>query len=208
MRCARTFGLLVVIAMLSPIAAGESSLAAAKAHAKGNKALDAGKYEAAIQNYEKARTLAGYAGDAQYRAMAMYGLARANARSCRSAVAEQWFRESIALRETLPDSERAYLTQNWLEFGRFLVSQDRVEEGIKYYELAVPKLEGIGIEQLDPIGYADLLDDIVAAYAKIGKTEESKPHAVRAAELRQKYPDRRASFHAVPYPTDCATKAQ
>lgn len=204
MRCSRTFGLLVVIAMLSPIAAAAPSLAAAKANAKGNKALDAGKYEAAIQNYEKARTLAENAGDAQYRAMAMYGLARANARSCRAAVAEQWFRDSIALRETLPDSDRAYLTQNWLELGRFLVSLDRVEEAIKYFELAVPKLESVGIEQLDPIGYADLLDDIVAAYVKIGKTEESKPHADRAAELRQKYPGRPASFHAVSYPTNCA----
>jgi hypothetical protein len=141
--------------------------------------------------------------------MAMYGLARANARLCRTSLAEKWFRDSISLRESIPDiPQSAFLTQNWIEFARFLLSVGRTEEAATYFERAVPKLEGMGIEQIDPIGYADLLDDVVATLIKIGKNEESNVHAQRAAELRQKNPGRKADFRALPYPVACKVEAQ
>jgi tetratricopeptide (TPR) repeat protein len=179
------------------------------ANASGNRALDAGRYEVAIQSYEKALKLAEDAGDAQYRAMAMYGLARANAQLCRTKLAEKWFRDSISLSESIPDiPQSAFLTQNWIEFARFLSSVGRTEEAAAYFERAVPKLESMGIEQIDPIGYADLLDDVVAALIKIEKIEEAKMHTQRAADLRQSNPGRRAGFRAWPYSVACTADAR
>ena len=190
MRCSSILRLLLVTLALTPVVAGAQSRAVVNANAGGNRALDAGRYAVALEKFENARKLAEDAGDARYRAMAMYGLARAYARLCRATLAEQWFRESILLREAIPDDPHAFLTQNWIEFARFLVSIGRTEEASEYFARAVPKLESMGIEQIDPIGYAELLDDLVAAHVKIGKVEESKPHAQRAAELRRNNPGR------------------
>jgi tetratricopeptide (TPR) repeat protein len=206
---ARALKLLLVILAISPAFAAAPSRAVVNANASGNRALDAGRYEVAIKGYEKALRLAEYAGDAQYRAMAMYGLARANARLCRTTPAEKWFRDSISLRESIPDiPQSAFLTQNWIEFARFLLSVGRAEEAAVYFERAVPKLESMGIEQIDPIGYADLLDDVVATLTKIGRTDEANKHAQRAAELRQNSPGRKAGFRALPYPVACTAEAQ
>ena len=206
---ARFLRMLIAMLAIGPAFAVAPSRAVVNANASGNRALDAGRYEAALKGYDKALRLAEDAGDAQYRAMAMYGLARANARLCRTSLAEKWFRDSISLRESIPDiPQSAFLTQNWIEFARFLLSVGRTEEAAAYFERAVPKLESMGIEQIDPIGYADLLDDVVATLIKIGKIEESNVHAQRAAELRQKNPDRKASFRALPYPVSCKAEAQ
>ena len=68
-------------------------------------------------------------------------------------------------------------------------------------------LEDMNIEQIDPIGYANLLDDLVAAQTEVGLNEESKRHALRAAELRQSYPGREPGFRPVPYPVSCETNS-
>jgi tetratricopeptide (TPR) repeat protein len=199
---------LAAILAISPAFATAPPRAMVSANTSGNRALDAERYEVAIKDYEKALRLAEDAGDVQYRAIAMYGLARANARLCRTTLAEKWFRDSISLRESIPDVPKsAFLTQNWIEFARFLLSLGRAEEAATYFERAVPKLESMGIDQIDPIGYADLLDDAVATLTKIGKTEEARAHVERAAELRQNNPDRKAGFRALPYSAACAAEA-
>jgi len=206
---AKALGLLVSMLAISPAFAAAPSRAVVTANASGNRALDAGRYEVALKGYEKTLRLAEDVGDAQYRAMAMYGLARANARLCRATLAEKWFRDSISLRESIPDvPQSAFLTQNWIEFARFLLSVGRTEEAAAYFERAVQKLERMGIERIDPIGYADLLDDVAATLIKIGNIAEAKVHAQRIAELREKYPDRKAVFRALPYPVACAAETQ
>jgi tetratricopeptide (TPR) repeat protein len=175
------------------------------ANQDGDQALDAGRFEDALRSYGKALTLAERAADAQYRAIAMYGLARANAHLCRTVPAEKWFRESIALRETLLDDGSATVTQNWLEFARFLRSAGRPEEAVPYFERAVRKLDSMHVERMDPIGYADVLDDFVVMLMSTGKIEESKPYGRRAAQLRLENPRRVANFQAVAYPTACGS---
>lgn len=199
----RAAGLLASL-LLAATAVTAQSRAVVSANAKGNRDLDTGRYEDALKNYTKALNRAEDEGDAQYQAMAMYGIARANARLCRTDIAEKWFRDSIALRETLPDQpEGAWLTQNYIEFARFLLSRGRTEEAARYFGQAIPKLEDMGIEQMDPIGYANLLDDYVAAMKSVGLVQESESFAARASDIRLKYPDRKADFRPLPYPINC-----
>jgi tetratricopeptide (TPR) repeat protein len=172
--------------------------------AKGNRSLSAGQYDEALKAYSKALSRAESDKFAQTRAAAMYGLARTNARLCRVDTAEKWFRDSIALRETLPDvTGHAWLTQNYLEFARFLRSRGRTEEAVEYIARAIPMLDDLGLEYSDPIAYSEVLDDYAAALKTIGKDPESQAQADRAANLRREYPGRHAEFKPMPYPADC-----
>ncbi|HZF15019.1 MAG TPA: tetratricopeptide repeat protein [Steroidobacteraceae bacterium] len=126
----------LALGLAAPGEAG-SSRATVNTNADANDAFVAGQYEAAMANYQKVLKLAERSHDVQYRAIAMYGLARANAQLCRVTEAEKWFRDSIALRETMPDmAEKAYLTQNLLEFAHFLAANQRPDEAIPYFARA------------------------------------------------------------------------
>ena len=170
------------------------------AYARGNDALDKSNYEEAISNYTEALE---QAEDNEHRAMAMYGLARTNAQICRVADAEKWFRESIVLREAMPDAGGDPTIQNYSEFARFLLSRGRPADAVEYFGRAVPKLEKMGFEKMDPIGYADYLDKYVDAMKAIGMDQELEPYAAKAAKLRSKYPGRQPDFRPDPYPADC-----
>src|SRR5262245_32138113 len=171
---------------------------------KGNRNLAVGQYEAALKAYTKAFDQSKSDKYAQTRASAMYGLARTNARMCRVDIAEKWFRDSIELRETLPDMPGyAWVTQNYLEFARFLEARGRMGEAAEYIARAIPKLDELGLEYSDPIAYAELLDGYAAALKATGKEQESQGQADRAANLRREYPDRHADFKPVPYPANC-----
>jgi tetratricopeptide (TPR) repeat protein len=175
--------------------------------AAGNRALDSERFETAVKRYERALTRAAEEGNKQYQAIAMYGLARANAHLCRVSLAERWFLDSIALREMIQDDPQiAFLTQNLIEFARFLVANGRLEDAVPYFSRSVPMLENLGIEQSDPIGYAEFLDDYVSTLRILGRAEDTEPHAQRASNIRQRFPDLRAIFRPTPYPSSCARR--
>jgi tetratricopeptide (TPR) repeat protein len=176
------------------------------AYTRANDALDTGNYAEALGGYTQALDQAKDEGNEEHRAMAMYGLARTNARLCRVTDAEKWFRDSIALREAMPDRGGTPVIQNYSEFARFLLSRGRPSDAVEYFGRAVPRLEKMGIEKTDPIGYANYLDDYVGAMRSIGMDGELEPYATKAAKLRSKYPDRQANFRPMPYPVNCEEK--
>lgn len=174
------------------------------ANAQGNRAYDAGKFERALDKYQQALNLAVAAGDVQYRAIAIYGMARASAQLCRTTEADAFFRQSISLREGIPDDpQKAYLTQNWIEFGRFLFVNNKPAEAVSYFAKAMPALEDLDIEGMDPIGYAEFLETYVAALKASADMELAQTLALRASELRAKYSGQVARFKPVEYRADC-----
>ncbi len=173
------------------------------ANTRANDALDTGNYEEALRSYTQALDQAEDDGDEELRAMAMYGLARTSARLCRVTAAEKWFRDSIVLREAMPNQGGVPAIQNYSEFARFLLSRGRPADAVEYFGRAVPKLEKMGFEKMDPIGYANYLDDYVGAMRSIGMERELEPYAAKAAKLRSKYPGRQADFRPEPYPVNC-----
>lgn len=169
-------------------------------NSQGNDAYDAGKFALALEKYQKALSRAEKAGDVQYRAMATYGMARASAQLCKIDEAIALFRESISIREGIPDDpDRAYLTQNWIEFGRFLVANNRPADAVPYFAKAVPRLEALGIESSDPIAYAQFLDTYVAALRASGADASAEELVLKASALREKNPGKYARFTPIPY---------
>jgi tetratricopeptide (TPR) repeat protein len=174
--------------------------AQARENQQGNDAYDAGKFALALERYQMARSRAEKAGDVQYRAMATYGMARASAQLCKMDEAIALFRESISIREGIPDDpDRAYLTQNWIEFGRFLVANNRTAEAAPYFAKAVPRLEALGIESSDPIAYAQFLDTYVAALKASGADASAEEWALKASAIRENNPGKFARFTPLPY---------
>ena len=187
------------------VVACASAPPAERANADGNGAYLSGKFNDALSEYEQALKLATDSGDKQYAAIAMYGLARTNARLCNVPLAEDWFKKSIAARESLPDERSAYLTQNLLEFARFLLAQGRVAEGVLLMDRAVPRLEWLGVAGSDPIAYANFYDDYAVALREVGRAADAAAASSRADTLRSHFPDRKARFKPATY-ADCRTR--
>lgn len=177
---------------------------AATLNNEGNSAYFRGNADEALVKYEAARKAAKDANDRQYEAIAMYGLARANMELCKPQEAEQWFVESIKIRDSLPDDKYAYVTQNLLEYSRLLIATGRAKDAVAPMERAVAKLDADGtIESSDPIAFADVLDDYAGALTAAGQSQKAEAARSRAKSLRQANTGRRALFKPTPYPARC-----
>lgn len=171
---------------------------------EGNIALESQNYQLAREKYQKSLTEAEKSRDTQYTVIAMYGLARANGYLCNFKEAEDWFRKSISMRENLPDSDMAYLSQNILEFAHLYIAQKKWKEAAAQFERAIPLVERLGIEKLDPIGYANVLEDYKNSLHSLEKTKEAGKVEEKIEYLRKTYSSRQASFKIKPYPANCA----
>ena len=170
---------------------------------EGNRALDAGRYQAARERYHRALQESQKSGNEQYTAIAMYGLAKSNGYLCNFREAEEWFAKSISLRESLRDSSIAYLSQNLLEFARWYIAQRKFNEAIAQFARAVPMIENLNAEGRDPIALANVLEDYENALSASGNLEGAAKVKERIMYLRKTYAARRAGFTIKPYPTNC-----
>jgi tetratricopeptide (TPR) repeat protein len=194
------------VALMLPIiasAAGEEITPAMQANHEGNVAYYAQRYEEARANYERALAFAEKSGNKEYEAIAMYGLARTQAQLCQQPSADKWFQQSISVREKLPDTQDSNLTQMLLEYGRFLASWSRHSDAVKFYDRSMPILASVGIEKIDPLGYALVLDEYEAILKSAGRIEDATAVAGRAKLLRETHKGQSPGFVPEPYP-DCA----
>lgn len=180
------------------------SAAVVNANAEGNKAFAARQYDEALRKFQQALKLAIDADDKQYEAIATFGMARSYGQLCEVDQAERAFWKSISLREGLPDQKYAYLSQNLLEFARFLIAQNRVQDAVPLIDKAIPLLDRLDVAKSDPIGYAELLDDYQTALKSVGRNPEASDMAAKAAALRQANPGKQARFKPDRYPSNCA----
>ncbi|MFL9608659.1 tetratricopeptide repeat protein [Methylobacillus sp. Pita2] len=160
----------------------------------GNRAYLTSRYQEAAQRYEKALEAAEKNKDKQFIAIASYGLGRAKIKLCQFDEAEHWLKESIKARESVPDSNMAYMTQNLSELARLHMAQQRYSDAIPLFERATPMLYKLNIEQSDPIALADQFDAYEESLRKIGRIVEADEIAAKSLELRIKNPGKFAHF--------------
>jgi len=196
----------ILLLGFAPLAAFAESSDAIRANAEGNRAYFAGKFPDALTKFEVARRAASEAKDEQYTAIAMYGLARANAQLCKADFAEKWFRASIELREKIPDDKYAMVTQNYLEFARYLLSRGRTAEAVPYMDRSVPNVERLGVESSDPIAYADFLVTYANALNAVSRPADAEKALGRSKDVRDKNAGKKALFKPEKYPTDCPSE--
>lgn len=194
----------MVLGFFAQAMAAQGSRDAIQANAEGNREYYRGDFAGAHSKFEKALRIASEQRDDQYRAIAMYGLARASAQLCNLADADKWFLASIELRERLPDEKHAMVTQNYLEYSRFLAAHGRTAQALAYMDKAVPNLEKLGVESADPIAYADFLDAYASILREANRPEDSERARSRGGDLRARHAGRKAGFKPEIYPTSCA----
>ncbi len=170
---------------------------------EGNIALENKNYTLAKDKYQTALQLARKKGDRQYEAIAMYGMGRSHGYLCEYDEAKKWLLDSIALRKSISDSSDAYLSQNYLELARLSVSIEDYSGVVKQFESAIPLLESLGLEDTDPIGYANVLKDYAAALEKLGMSQRASEVEDKIQYLIHSNPDKSAVFTPRPYPKNC-----
>jgi tetratricopeptide (TPR) repeat protein len=173
-------------------------------NAQANRAFYSGQLEIAAKAYSQAMTDAQKEGNKQYEAIAMYGLARTNAKLCHIAEADRWFRASIEARDKLPDDPYALITQNLVEYARFLMDTERPALAVPFMDRAIPKLDATGIQVTDPIAYAEFLEE----YAKALTAAQRDAIAARnrAAALRAANPGKDSRFKPEHLLSNCSEK--
>jgi len=172
-----------------------------RANYDGNVAYYAKRYDAAIEDYKRSLASANQAADPQYAAIAMFGLARSYAQLCQVADAEKWFKQSIAAREALPNIRHAHLTQNLLEYARFLTNSARYSDAVSLYDRAIPLLESQGMEAEDPLGYALVLDEYMVLLKRTERVNEAFSSAAKAKLLRDANAGGNPKFKPEAYPS-------
>jgi tetratricopeptide (TPR) repeat protein len=172
---------------------------------EGNIALKTQNYQLALDRYQASLTEAQKAGDGQYSAIAMYGLARTNGYLCNFKAAEEWFQKSILLRETLPDESGAKLSQNIFELARLYVSAKEWNKAKAQFERAFPLVED-HIEKTNPLGYTDALELYLKTLVSVRDSRDVDKIKQKIEELRKSHSPSPPGFKIQPYPTDCANK--
>ncbi|WP_395373425.1 hypothetical protein [Marinicella sp. W31] len=167
----------------------------------GNSYYDVGDHKRALGSYRIGFTLAEKKGDLQYEAITMYGMARSSARLCQTSEAEEWFMRSIEARRKLPNlHEEAYLTQNILEFGRFLSSQSRNLEAVALYDEAMPMLKRLEVEYSDPNGFVTVLREYENLLRINNRDKEADSAAKKASLLEFKNLGTKPHYRPQEYP--------
>ena len=103
---------------------------------------------------------------------------------CEYAQAEALLVESLRLEETLGSPSPANLTKRLSELARLTYDEGKYGDAVGYYERAVPRLERMGVQQSDPLGYAAFLEDYVNSLKRVGRQEDATSIEARAAGIR------------------------
>src|SRR5690606_3482723 len=143
--------------------------------------LAAGRYAEAITLFEESLKLAEVASDSLFTAFAMFNLGRANGLACNYAEGVIWFEKSIVLRKALPDQEGGWLSQNYLELGRLLASKEDWPSTIANFELGLAAQDQSDMLASDPLGYANVLEELETAYRAAGINDQANQLGSRIA---------------------------
>jgi len=168
----------------------------------GNYLLDKREYKEATNAYSESLNSAK---TDQEKATAMYGLGRANGYLCNFKESENWFLKAIQLQEQLPDNPNisTWLTQDYLELARLYYDNEFYSQSTVYFEKAIPLVEKLEIEQEDPIGYANVLEDYGVALNKLNRISEHKVITNKIDTLRSQNTGRKAGFEITRFNQGC-----
>lgn len=169
----------------------------------GNEAYFKNDYVGAINWYSASLKASIKSGDKQFEAISMYGLARANGHLCKLNEAETWLVKSIDIRKSLPNIETAKLSQNLFELGRLYMAKREWKKANEQYSQALPLLANYNMEVLDPLGYANLLEEYQQILENTESRELASENHAKIERLRKNNSTKQAKYVSDPYPANC-----
>ena len=91
--------------------------------------------------------------------------------SCDFATAKQYLVEALELERALDEPNEVNVSKRLSELARLSFDMGEFQASVDYFAEAVEQLEGLSIESLDPIGFADFLQTYAAALEETGAAE-------------------------------------
>jgi hypothetical protein len=76
---------------------------------------------------------------------------------------------------------------------------------LEYYTRVEPLFEREKLEQADPLGFAEYLEEYATALEQIGKPSDAANRRARAAGLRQSAAGKEQKTEKTPYGTQCSS---
>ncbi len=122
--------------------------------------------------------------------MGAYNLGRVAGYLCDFDIAEQLLLESLRLQEAVPssdDPDHAILSMRFFEIARFYYDLGRYKEAIPYLERGIPIAESLDVESIDPIAYANVLDEYVIALKQTNDFDRAQEIEAKAGKIRSSH---------------------
>lgn len=139
----------------------------------------------------------------EYISAVTYNLGRATGYTCDFDRAESLIREALELEQGLPQPSASNITKRWSELARLNFDQGKYAASARWYALAVPELERMGILTIDPVGFAEYLREQADSEEKSGRPQQSVEIRQRAATILDISAGRSAKYVPVRYRQIC-----
>lgn len=159
----------------------------------GGEAEYRGDYKLAQQNYSRALINSRLGGiDKRMEALSLYELSRVTGYLGDYKEAEKGFLEVIELSKS-PEA-KSLNTPALCELARLYFDTDQYQKSLPIFLEANRKLEALGIEKEDPLGYCLLLEDYKIALEKTGDSPKAERVENKIEEIKKKTPDGKPKF--------------
>jgi tetratricopeptide (TPR) repeat protein len=127
-------------------------------------------------------------------AMLTYDCGRASGYVCDFPNAEKYLLKSLELQREVGDPNGTALVPRIMELARVYSDRGNYAESAKYFAMGIPILESLGVEQHDPLAYADAVDEYGDMLAHIGEAADSSAQKAKALSIRKNHPNARKGF--------------
>lgn len=173
---------------------------AARYDEAGLKAENSGDLETSRKNHSRARwnAQAGHLGPAA-EARSLYEFARVTGYAGNHAESETAFLKVLALIDQARGKADDLRAPALAEYSRLLHDTGKHRQALPVFAGAVEELEKVEIEQSDPIGFANYLDDYRDSLSKAGNARLAAEITKRADSIRTRHPGESAKFTARRY---------
>ena len=192
----------LLFCQLGAAAAKDQNLAAMQRYAKsGFSAAQRGDWDKAREGFEKAVESAEKSDAADQRTMAVLYLeyGRALGVGCQFIAARNYLEKALAADEAVGGP----VHMSHVELARLNRAENSFEEAEMHYRTAMPMLAKQSIPTLDPIGYAEFLDEYADVLRRIGKEGNAVPLDLESSELRSRNPGKTSQVSVTPYGERC-----
>ncbi len=162
---------------------------------------ESGNWRLARSNWARALTNAQIGGEANTRSMAIayYEYGRSSGIICDWVEAERGLKKSLEFDRRLNGPIHLSL----IELGRMHFDQKQYEPARTYFSEAFKLFEAMNAETMDPLGYAQFLDEYSLSLENTGAADRAVPFRSRAAQLRATFPRGKNHTDRTPYGTQC-----
>jgi len=200
---ARIFALAFGLVMLAGCAHDINKYNAARYADAGAAALRGGDWDGARRAYARAAVNADL-GRAPVRARSVmyYEYGRTSGATCFYDHAQEYLTKSLKLDE----ESSGPIHYPLIELARLNLDQGKFAQAVPYFERAIPVVDKLNAEALDPIGFADLLDEYAKALNATGRASDASTLSARANGLRSKHQGATSRTDRTPYGKFCADK--